>query len=417
MNFDTKVLQLVNKAEQKLDKFFKELENIAFINQKKVLEAFQNNNVALRHFSGTTGYGYDDIGRDTLCKVYADIFHTESAIVSPLIASGTHALTLALFGILRPNDKMLAISGAPYDTLLSVINGENIGSLKDFGVSYEEIALVNNDFDLEKIQKSIKNQTPKLIFIGRYRGYEWRDALSIEKIEKVISFIKKINSNIVVMVDNCYGEFMDTLEPSDANADLIVGSLIKNAGGGLAPTGGYIAGKEKYVEQVAYRLTSPSIGMEIGSYTSGYTQFYQGVFMAPHVAMNATKGSALFGQVFSDLGYQVCPNPTAKCNDTVRSIKFNTKEELIGFIQSIQKVSPIDSNVLPMPWDMPGYDSQVIMAAGTFVGGSSIELSADSPIKEPYIAYVQGGLTYEHVKIAVIMCVQELITNNNLKID
>ena len=284
MNFDTKVLQLVNKAEQKLDKFFKELENIAFINQKKVLEAFQNNNVALRHFSGTTGYGYDDIGRDTLCKVYADIFHTESAIVSPLIASGTHALTLALFGILRPNDKMLAISGAPYDTLLSVINGENIGSLKDFGISYEEIALVNNDFDLEKIQKSIKNQTPKLIFIGRSRGYEWRDALSIEKIEKVISFIKKINSNIVVMVDNCYGEFMDTLEPSDANADLIVGSLIKNAGGGLAPTGGYIAGKEKYVEQVAYRLTSPSIGMEIGSYTSGYTQFYQGVFMAPHVA-------------------------------------------------------------------------------------------------------------------------------------
>lgn len=409
MNIDTNVLKIVNNAEKKLSNFYTELENIAFLNQKKVLEAFQNNNVALRHFSGTTGYGYDDIGRDTLCKVYADIFHCESAVVSPLIASGTHALTLALFGILRANDKMLAISGSPYDTLMSVIQGENIGSLKDFGVKYEQIELLNNDFDLNSIEKSIKSELPKLIFIGRSRGYEWRDALSVEKIGKVINFIKKLNKDIIVMVDNCYGEFMDTIEPTDVGADLMVGSLIKNAGGGLAPTGGYIAGTQKAVEQVAFRLTSPSIGMEIGSYTYGYQYFYQGVFIAPHITMNATKGSTLFGQVFSDLGYEVCPNPTTKCNDTVRSIKFNTKDELISFVQSIQKASPIDSNVLPMPWAMPGYDDEVIMAAGTFVAGASIELSADSPIKEPYIAYVQGGLTYEHVKLAVIMCVQELL--------
>lgn len=409
MNIDTNVLKIVNNAEKKLSNFYTELENIAFLNQKKVLEAFQNNNVALRHFSGTTGYGYDDIGRDTLCKVYADIFHCESAVVSPLIASGTHALTLALFGILRANDKMLAISGSPYDTLMSVIQGENIGSLKDFGVKYEQIELLNNDFDLNSIEKSIKSELPKLIFIGRSRGYEWRDALSVEKIGKAINFIKKLNKDIIVMVDNCYGEFMDTIEPTNVGADLMVGSLIKNAGGGLAPTGGYIAGTQKAVEQVAFRLTSPSIGMEIGSYTYGYQYFYQGVFIAPHITMNATKGSALFGQVFSDLGYEVCPNPTTKCNDTVRSIKFNTKDELISFVQSIQKASPIDSNVLPMPWAMPGYDDEVIMAAGTFVAGASIELSADSPIKEPYIAYVQGGLTYEHVKLAVIMCVQELL--------
>ncbi|MDE6967831.1 MAG: methionine gamma-lyase family protein, partial [Clostridia bacterium] len=327
--------------------------------------------------------------------------------------SGTHALTLALFGILRANDKMLAISGAPYDTLLSVISGDNIGSLKDFGVSYEQIALKNNDFDLENIEKSIKAKTPKLIFIGRSRGYEWRDALSISQIENAIKFIRKIDKNIVIMVDNCYGEFMDTLEPTDVDADIMVGSLIKNAGGGLAPTGGYIAGKEKYIEQVAYRLTSPSIGMEIGSYAYGYQPFYQGLFLAPHTTINATKGSALIGQVFSDLGYDVCPKPTAKCNDTVRSIKFNTKEELISFIQSIQKASPIDSNVLPMPWAMPGYDEEVIMAAGTFVAGASIELSADSPIKEPYIAYVQGGLTYEHIKLATILCTQELLINKN----
>lgn len=414
MNFDSKVLKIVNDAEEKLKDFFAELENVAFLNQKKVLEAFQNNNVALRHFSATTGYGYDDIGRDTLCKIFADIFHTEAAIVSPLIASGTHALTLALFGVLRPNDKMLAISGAPYDTLMSVIQGENIGSLKDFGVTYEQIALKNNYFDFDAINKSIETEKPKLIFIGRSRGYEWRDALSVEKIGKAIKYIKDIDKNITIMVDNCYGEFMDIIEPSDVNADIMVGSLIKNPGGGLAPTGGYIAGKENVISQIAYRLTSPSIGMEIGSYTGGYQQFYQGIFLAPHTTMNATKGSALFGQVFSDLGYQVCPNPTAKCNDTVRSIKFNTKDELISFIQMIQKASPIDSNVLPLPWDMPGYDNQVIMAAGTFVAGSSIELSADSPIKEPYIAYVQGGLTYEHVKIAVIMCVSELLKNKNI---
>lgn len=412
MNFDEKIIKIVQTAEEKLTGLFKELDEIAFQNQAKVLQAFQNNNVALRHFSGTSGYGYDDIGRDTLCKLFADVFHSERAIVSPLIASGTHALTLALFGVLRPNDKMLAITGAPYDTLCSVISGENIGSLKDFGIAYDEIALKNNDFDFDAIKNKITSEKIKLVFIGRSRGYEWRDALSVEKIGKAINFIKSLDKDIIIMVDNCYGEFMDIIEPTDVGADMMVGSLIKNPGGGLAPTGGYIAGKEKVIEQVAFRLTSPSIGMEIGSYACNYTPFYQGFFIAPHTTINACKGSALIGQVFSDLGYDVMPAPTAKCNDTVRSIKFNTKEELIGFIQSIQKASPIDSNVLPMPWGMPGYDDEVIMAAGTFVQGASIELSADSPIKEPYIAYVQGGLTYEHVKLATMYCLKELLKNS-----
>lgn len=414
MNFNQDIINLIENAEKKLSTYFKKLDEIALFNQNKVLDAFRNNNIASRHMCGTTGYGYDDIGRDTLCKLYSDIFHTEACVVSPLIVSGTHALTLALFAALRPNDTMLSITGAPYDTLRTVIGGENIGSLKDFGISYEQIDLINSKFDFDAIKNALENKTYKLIFIGRSRGYEWRDALSVKQIGEVIGLIRKIQPNTIIMVDNCYGEFMDILEPSDVGADMMVGSLIKNPGGGLAPTGGYIAGKKDIIDQVAYRLTAPSIGMEVGSYISGYVPYYQGIFLAPHTVINAVKGSALMGQVFKDLGYEVMPEPEAPCNDIIRSIKFNTADELIKFIQSIQKASPIDSNVVPYPWAMPGYENEVIMAAGTFTQGASIELSADSPIKEPYIAYVQGGLTYEHVKIATMMCAEEVIKANSL---
>lgn len=412
MNFSQKTVDIVNKAQEKLAKQFAETEEISTFNQLKVLNAFQQNSVGLRHLSQTNGYGYDDIGRDTLCKIFADVFKCESAIVSPLIVSGTHALTLALYGVLRPGDEMLAITGSPYDTLKEVITGESNGSLKDFKVSYRQLDLKNGKIDLEKIKEYIKDNT-KLIFIGRSRGYEWRDALSVEEIAQAVKEIRAVKSDVCIMVDNCYGEFMDYSEPTEVGVDIMAGSLIKNPGGGLAPSGGYVLGKKKYIDLVAGRLTSPSIGMEVGSYAYGYKDFYQGLFIAPHVVANAVKGSMLLGQVFSDLGFETMPLPGQKCRDIIRSIKFDTKEQLIDFCRAIQQASPIDSNVVPFPWDMPGYEDQVIMAAGTFVAGASIELSADAPIREPYIAYMQGGLTYEHVKIACMYCVEKLILDKN----
>ena len=412
MNFSQKTVDIVNKAQEKLAKQFAETEEISTFNQLKVLNAFQQNSVGLRHLSQTNGYGYDDIGRDTLCKIFADVFKCESAIVSPLIVSGTHALTLALYGVLRPGDEMLAITGSPYDTLKEVITGEDNGSLKDFKVSYRQLDLKNGKIDLEKIKEYIKDNT-KLIFIGRSRGYEWREALSVEEIAQAVKEIRAVKSDVCIMVDNCYGEFMDYSEPTEVGVDIMAGSLIKNPGGGLAPSGGYVLGKKKYIDLVAGRLTSPSIGMEVGSYAYGYKDFYQGLFIAPHVVANAVKGSMLLGQVFSDLGFETMPLPGQKCRDIIRSIKFDTKEQLIDFCRAIQQASPIDSNVVPFPWDMPGYEDQVIMAAGTFVAGASIELSADAPIREPYIAYMQGGLTYEHVKIACMYCVEKLILDKN----
>lgn len=412
MNFSQKTVDIVNKAQEKLAKQFAETEEISTFNQLKVLNAFQQNSVGLRHLSQTNGYGYDDIGRDTLCKIFADVFKCESAIVSPLIVSGTHALTLALYGVLRPGDEMLAITGSPYDTLKEVITGEGNGSLKDFKVSYRQLDLKNGKIDLEKIKEYIKDNT-KLIFIGRSRGYEWRDALSVEEIAQAVKEIRAVKSDVCIMVDNCYGEFMDYSEPTEVGVDIMAGSLIKNPGGGLAPSGGYVLGKKKYIDLVAGRLTSPSIGMEVGSYAYGYKDFYQGLFIAPHVVANAVKGSMLLGQVFSDLGFETMPLPGQKCRDIIRSIKFDTKEQLIDFCRAIQQASPIDSNVVPFPWDMPGYEDQVIMAAGAFVAGASIELSADAPIREPYIAYMQGGLTYEHVKIACMYCVEKLILSKN----
>ncbi len=411
MEFSQKTKDIINAAQDKLKEQFAEVEEIATFNQLKVLNAFQNNNVGLRHLSQTNGYGYDDIGRDTLCKIFADVFKCESAIVSPLIVSGTHALTLALYGVLRPDDEMLAITGSPYDTLKEVITGEGNGSLKDFRVSYRQQELKNGKIDIQSLKDNINSKT-KLVFIGRSRGYEWRDALSVEEIGEAIKAVRAIKNDVCIMIDNCYGEFMDYMEPTEVGADLMAGSLIKNPGGGLAPTGGYILGKKKYTDLVAGRLTSPSIGMEVGSYAYGYKDFYQGLFMAPHIVSNAVKGSMLLGQVFHDLGFETMPLPGEKCRDIIRSVKFDTKEQLIDFCRAIQQASPIDSNVVPFPWDMPGYEDQVIMAAGTFVAGASIELSADAPIREPYIAYMQGGLTYEHVKIACMYCVEKLVLNN-----
>ena len=393
MNIREDVKAFVEKAQDELKNEFKRVDDIALINQEKVLSAFRKYEVGQRHFAQTNGYGYDDIGRDTLCKIYADVFHAEAAIVSPLIVSGTHALTLALMGVLRPNDELISISGAPYDTLMEVIKGKDNGSLADF--------------DFDGIKAAISPKT-KMIFMGRSRGYEWRDAISIDQIKKVVAFIRSINPNIIIMCDNCYGEFMDTVEPTDAGVDLMAGSLIKNPGGGIVPTGGYIAGKKACVDLVGFRLTSPSIGMEVGSYAYGYKDFYQGFFLAPHIVAQSVKGSLLFGKAFEMLGFDTMPKVTSKPNDIIRSIKFDTKEQLIEFCRSIQEISPVDSNLTLEPWDMPGYEDQVIMAAGSFVAGSSIELSADSPIRAPYIAYLQGGLTYEHVKLACMYCIQKL---------
>lgn len=410
MKISSKTQNIIDNAQKKLAKAFAEVNEIAIFNQMKVLDAFRDNNVGQRHFSQTNGYGYDDIGRDTLCKLFAQTFGGESAIVSPLIASGTHALALALYGVLRPNDEMICITGSPYDTLKDVIIGENNGSLKDFGISFRQIQLKDGKIDAEETLNALSDKT-KLIFIGRSRGYEWRNAISVEEIGSVIDKIKNKKADVCVMVDNCYGEFIEKIEPTQVGADLIAGSLIKNPGGGIAPTGGYVLGKAKFVDMVASRLTAPSIGMEVGSYAYGYKDFYQGLFVAPHVVAQAVKGSMLMGQVYSDLGFDTMPKPGDKCGDIIRSIKFDAKEQLIDFCRAIQEASPIDSNVVPYPWDMPGYEHQVIMAAGTFVAGASIELSADSPIKAPYIAYVQGGLTYEHVKIACMYCVERLLFN------
>ncbi len=393
--------KIINNAELALDKRFKEIDEISLYNQEKVLMGFKNNKIALRHFSGTNGYGYDDTGRDTLCKLYADVFDAESAIVSPLIANGTHAISTALFGLLRPNDLMLSITDNPYDTLMDVVEGEGIGSLKDFGINFDKVPLTNdNKIDIDSAVNFVKKKNPALIFIQRSRGYNWRAALSVEEIGNAVKELKKISQTPIV-VDNCYGEFTDKIEPTSVGADVIIGSLIKNPGGGLATTGGYIAGKAKYIDLIAGRLTAPGIGMEVGSYAYGYQYFYQGFFIAPHVTAQALKASALFSKVFSDLGYETLPSFNEQQNDIITSIKFNTKEELINFCQSIQIYSPIDSHVIPVPWDMPGYRHQVIMAAGAFVQGASIEMSADAPIKEPYVAYLQGALTYEHAKVAL----------------
>lgn len=393
---------MIKEIENESIDFFKQVEENSYINQAKVLDSFRKNRISTRHFMPSTGYGYDDIGRKALSSLFSDIFHTENAIVSPLITSGTQALTITLFGLLRMHENMLSITGAPYDTLLNVIKGENIGSLKDYDINYDEIDLdENGKIDLVKIKSFLLQNKPNLVFITRSEGYSWRNALSINDIKEACKIIKTNSPKSIIMVDNCYGEFVNEFEPSDVGADIIVGSLIKNPGGGIAPTGAYIAGKNYLVEKISSRLTSPSLGLEVGSYNSSYMPFFQGIFLAPSIVSNALKGSILAGNVMHYLGYNVNPNYNQFPNDIIRAIQFNDEKQLVNFIQAIQYSSPIDSFVTPYPWDMPGYQDKVIMAAGTFIQGSSIELSADSPIRKPYIAYLQGGLTYEHYKLAL----------------
>lgn len=403
--------KIIAESEEELSAQFKALEKIAYSNQCRVMEAFQKSKIALRHFAASSGYGYGDEGRDTLNALFADIFGAEAALVSPNILSGTHALTVGLFGLLRTGDTLFSVSGNPYDTLQEVIGGKDIGSLADFGISFKKCELKNGDFDTDAIREGLSDRTVKVVFIQRSRGYEWRDALSEEKIRKICSYVRSCGFTGCIFVDNCYGEFVETSEPTQNGADICVGSLIKNPGGGIAPTGGYIVGKREYVDKIAGRLTAPSIGAEVGSYAYGYQYFYEGVFLAPHVVCQALKGGLLIGACLEKLGFESSPSVKSLPYDITRAIRFNTREELIAFIQAVQEASPVDSFVTLEPWDMPGYQEQVIMAAGTFVQGASIELSADAPVKEPYIAYFQGGLTYEHCRYALSKILGKICKN------
>ena len=388
------VIELSKKIEKDLDPIFKEVEEIEEYNSLKVLSAFQKYNLSEMHFNGTTGYGYGDIGRDTIESIFADIFKAEDSLVRTQFISGTHAISTLLFGILRPNDTLISISGKPYDTLDEVIGiVENKSSLQSYGVKYEQIELVNDDFDYKAIEERVKKGNIKLIEIQRSRGYSTRKTIDLEKVEKVIKLIKDIDKNIIVMIDNCYCEFVTKKEPIEVGADVVVGSLIKNLGGGIAPNGGYIAGRKDIVELAAERLTAPGLGKEVGPSLGINKQILQGLFFAPQVVASSLKTAIFASRMLEELGYNVEPKFNDKRADIVQTIEFNDREKLIKFCQGIQAASPVDSNSVPMPWDMPGYTDQVIMAAGAFTQGSSIELSCDGPIRPPYTAFLQGGLT------------------------
>ncbi len=399
MSIDT----LVQKAEKELKDIFARIEKNEETNTRKVLDAFRKFDVAQRHFSPTNGYGYDDIGRDTLEKIYAEIFHTEGAIVRPQIVSGTHALSLALFGLLLPGDHLLSATGRPYDTMQTVIGltGSGVGSLMEAGIKYDEVPLSGSgSVDQDAVLAAIRPET-KVVMFQRSRGYDWRKSLLPRDLEGVFRAIHSLRQDICILVDNCYGGFVTDTEPTYIGADLCVGSLIKNMGGGLAPTGGYIVGKEKAIERIAARLTAPGIGREEGSYAASYRPYYQGLFMAPHTVAEALKTAVLSAKLFEDMGLETSPRYDEERSDIIQAIKLETPERLAAFCRAIQAASPVDANCVPEAWDMPGYEDQVIMAAGTFVSGASIELSADGPMRPPYIAYQQGGLTYAHGKIAV----------------
>lgn len=395
------VQKLISIAETKAKAAFDEIESRALFNQKKVLDAYRNARISYYHFNPTSGYGYSDAGREKLSEVFAEVFGAESAIVSPNIVSGTHALTIAMFGLLKSGDLLLSATGSPYDTLQEVISGKDNGSLADYKINYDKIQLKDGGIDREALESYVREKKPTVVMLTRSRGYAWRDALTTADIAAAADIIKRNSPKSVVLVDNCYGEFVETREPTQCGADVIVGSLIKNAGGGLAPTGGYIAGKSDLIAKIGYRLTSPSIGNEVGSYAASYMPFFQGLFLAPIVTKNALKSAILASNVFTELGFEALPEPGKMPGDIICSIKFNAPEPMINFIQSIQYLSPVESYATPEPWDMPGYTDQVIMAAGTFVQGASIELSADGPVRAPYIAYLQGALTYEHGKLAI----------------
>lgn len=410
--FTDETIKLYNQAIIDVENEFKIYDEIREYNQLKVLKAFQEERISDNHFTNSTGYGYGDIGRDTLDLVYARIFNAEKALVRPHFVNGTHALGTALFGNLRPGDTILAVTGSPYDTLHSVIGisgEENIGSLKEYGVNYKQVDLVDGKINIEKALEMIKeDESIKLIHMQRSTGYGFRNAFQVKELGEAIKAIKELREDLIVFVDNCYGEFIDIIEPTDVGADLIAGSLIKNIGGGIAPTGGYIVGKEKYVEQASYRLTVPGIGAECGCTFGVMKDFYQGLFLAPHVAIEALKGAIFCARIMELAGFEVLPKYNDKRSDIIQAIKFNDKEKLIKFSKGVQYASPIDSFVECEPWAMPGYSDEVIMAAGAFIQGSSIELSADAPIREPYIAYLQGGLTFDHAKIGVLIALNNI---------
>ncbi len=416
-----RILRLVDEAEAECTAVFARLTAIERLNTRKVLAAFQRHRVSARHFAPTTGYGYDDIGRDTLSEIFAELMGCEAALVRPQIASGTHALALCLYGILRPGDVLLAASGKPYDTLEEVIGitgKAGQGSLKDYGIGYRQVDLMpDGSVDVEKVVRLL-NEVPaiRLVELQRSRGYDMRPTMSVQQLQETAAAIHAVRPDVVVMVDNCYGEFTEEKEPGEVGVDLIAGSMIKNPGGGLAPTGGYVAGRKDLVELVSYRLTSPGIGAEVGSYADSYQPFYQGLFLAPHVVMQAVRTAVLAARIFEKLGYEVSPSSDEARYDIIQAIRFRSAEELICFVQAIQMDSPVDSEAVPEPWDMPGYQDPVIMAAGTFVAGASIELSADAPIRPPYAAYMQGSLTYVHGRCVMEGALAHLMENGFLNL-
>lgn len=410
LGISPEVYDFATKVEEELKERYKQFDEIAEFNQMKVLYAMQKNKLAEAHFCGTTGYGYNDLGRETLEAVYADIFKTEDALVRPQITCGTHALALALMSNLRPGDELLSPVGRPYDTLEEVIGiRESKGSLKEYGISYREVDLLpDGGFDFEGIKNAINEKT-RLVTIQRSKGYATRPTLSVDRIGELISFIKSIKPDVICMVDNCYGEFVEEKEPSEVGADMVVGSLIKNPGGGLAPIGGYICGTKECVENAAYRLTSPGLGKEVGASLGVNDRFFQGLFLAPTVVNSALKGAVFAANIYERLGFKVIPNGTESRHDIIQAVEFGKPELLVAFCEGIQAAAPVDSYLKPEPWAMPGYDSDVIMAAGAFVSGSSIELSADGPLKDPYVVYFQGGLTYPHVKFGIMMSLQKIV--------
>lgn len=413
LGIDESVFDYCSKIEEELKDRFSTIDKICEINQMKVLLAMQKNRLSEAHFAGSSGYGYTDEGRDTLEKIYADVFHTEDALVRAQITCGTHALCVAMFGNLRPGDEILAIAGKPYDTLDEIIGiRKSRGSLAEYGVTYAQVDLLpDGSFDFEGIKNAINDRT-RLIEIQRSKGYAVRPTLSVEQIGEAISYVKSIREDIICLVDNCYGEFVQDKEPSDYGADLVVGSLIKNPGGGLAPIGGYICGKKEYVENASFRLTTPGLGKEVGASLNNTKAFTQGLFMAPTVTASALKGAIFAANVYERLGFQAVPNMTENRYDIIQAVELGTPERVVAFCEGIQAAAPVDSYVTPVPWDMPGYDAPVIMAAGAFVSGSSIELSADAPMREPYAVYFQGGLTYQHAKYGIIMSLQKMVEKN-----
>lgn len=417
LGISREVLSFSNDVLDSLKERFEKIDEVAEYNQLKIIRAMQKNRVSEMHFNGSSGYGYNDDGRDNLEAVFADVFHTEDALVRPNIVCGTHALSIALAGNLRPNDELLYISGKPYDTLEEVIGiRESKGSLAEYGITYSQVNLLEDgNFDLDGVKNAINERT-KVIAIQRSKGYQTRKTLSVDKIAEAIKFVKEINSRLIVMIDNCYGEFVECLEPSDFGADMVVGSLIKNPGGGLAPIGGYIAGTKECIENCAYRLTTPGLGKEVGATLNINKSLYQGLFLAPTVTASALKGAIFAANIYERLGFKVVPDGKESRHDIIQAVEFGIPEGVIEFCKGIQAAAPVDSYVEPKPWAMPGYDSDVIMAAGAFVSGASIELSADGPIKPPYAVYFQGGLTFPHAKFGIMMSLQKLVDAGIVKL-